>query len=64
MKCIIICPIAVSQCLLQKVFGKDALKGELSRKGQESGETVWPFKSHILAPSEIVGSIMGEMWVK
>lgn len=64
MKCIIICPTAVSQCLLHKLFSKDAVKGELSHEGQERGKTVWPFKRNILAPSEIVGSIMGETWMK
>lgn len=54
----------MSQCLLHKLFSKDDVKGELSHKGQERGRTVWPFKRHILAPSEIVGSIMADMWMK
>lgn len=47
--------------LPHKVFSKDAVKGELPREGQERGRTVWPFKRHIPVPSEIVGSVMGEM---
>lgn len=56
---------AVPQRLLHKVYSrKDAVKGELSRKGQERDKTVWPFKSHIPATSEIVGPLVSEIRTK
>lgn len=55
---------AVPQCLLHKVYRKDAVKGELSHKGPERDKTVWPFKSHVPATSEIVGSIVSEIRMK
>lgn len=40
------------------------MKGELCHEGQEWGKAVRPFEGLRLALSEIVGTILGETWVK